>query len=210
MLYNNVLNVSALNNIVLRYDANTGTIKVRDGIKGSPIITLFSNGAKYAEDMGIAAAGHYLMSANSAFKSPGENIDIPSSGTSMAAPVVTGSGGLVQQAFPYLSAKQIGDVLLSTSSPIETKKGEDSYVAVISYNSDASISRYLGAPSVDLNVYYFDDKDKVGEKDRDGLIAAALEQWESITEIAQSNRIRVFIEQGISNTKPSVVNLGYV
>ena len=34
----------------------------------------------------------------------------------MAAPMVTGVGALVQQAFPYLSGKQIGDVLLSTAN----------------------------------------------------------------------------------------------
>jgi hypothetical protein len=37
-------------------------------------------------------------------------------GTSMAAPYVTGASALVQQAFPYLSAKQLGDVLLSTAN----------------------------------------------------------------------------------------------
>ena len=34
----------------------------------------------------------------------------------MAAPYVTGASALVQQAFPYLSAKQLGDVLLSTAN----------------------------------------------------------------------------------------------
>ena len=34
----------------------------------------------------------------------------------MAAPFVTGAGALVQQAFPYMSGKQIGDVLLSTAN----------------------------------------------------------------------------------------------
>ena len=41
---------------------------------------------------------------------------IKDSGTSLAAPLVTGVGGLVQEAFPYLGGKQIGDILLSTAN----------------------------------------------------------------------------------------------
>ena len=43
---------------------------------------------------------------------------IPMAGTSQAAPMVTGVGGLVQEAFPYMTGKQIGDVLLSTTNKV--------------------------------------------------------------------------------------------
>ena len=43
-------------------------------------------------------------------------MDVIRYGTSQAAPLVTGVGALVQQAFPYLGGKQIGDVLLSTAN----------------------------------------------------------------------------------------------
>jgi autotransporter-associated beta strand protein len=41
------------------------------------------------------------------------------SGTSMAAPHVTGAAALVSQAFPYMGGKQIGDVLLSTADSLD-------------------------------------------------------------------------------------------
>jgi subtilisin family serine protease len=34
----------------------------------------------------------------------------------MAAPFVTGVAGLVQEAFPYMSGKEIADTLLSTAN----------------------------------------------------------------------------------------------
>lgn len=40
------------------------------------------------------------------------------SGTSMAAPYVSGVAALVQEAFPYMGGKQMADVLLSTASPL--------------------------------------------------------------------------------------------
>ena len=67
--------------------------------------------AKYDEDTTVAARGDNILSANSAYASQGK-LDISLDGTSMATPFVTGSAALVQQAFPYMSAKQLGDVLL--------------------------------------------------------------------------------------------------
>lgn len=39
-------------------------------------------------------------------------------GTSMAAPIVSGVGALVKEAFPFMGGKQLADVLLSTATPI--------------------------------------------------------------------------------------------
>ena len=79
------------------------------------LLSITSDAAKYAEDWTLGAPGSYILSANANFAADGK-LDVKMSGTSMAAPFVTGTGALVQQAFPYLSAKQIGDVLLSTAN----------------------------------------------------------------------------------------------
>lgn len=72
--------------------------------------------AKYVEDTTVAARGDNILSANSAYASQG-TLDISLGGTSMAAPFVTGSlCPMVQRAFHYMSAKQLGDVLLSTAN----------------------------------------------------------------------------------------------
>lgn len=81
----------------------------------SDAIAIFSNLAMYNEDTTLSAPGWYINSANADFDASGKYYK-DDSGTSMAAPMVTGAGALVQQAFPYLSGKQIGDVLLSTAN----------------------------------------------------------------------------------------------
>ena len=74
-------------------------------------LTVFSDLNKYNEENSISAPGTWIISVDADSKE-GYRED---SGTSMAAPMVTGTGGLVQEAFPYMTGKQIGDVLLSTA-----------------------------------------------------------------------------------------------
>lgn len=81
----------------------------------SDAIAIFSDLAMYNEDTTLSAPGWNINSAYADFDASGKYYK-DDSGTSMAAPMVTGVGALVQQAFPYLSAKQIGDVLLSTAN----------------------------------------------------------------------------------------------
>lgn len=88
----------------------------------SDAIAIFSDLAMYNEDTTLSAPGWSINSVYSDFDTNGKYYECYS-GTSMAAPMVTGVGALVQQAFPYLSGKQIGDVLLSTANKnIEAKK----------------------------------------------------------------------------------------
>lgn len=81
----------------------------------SDAIAIFSNLAMYNEDTTLSAPGWNINPAYADFDASGKYYK-DDSGTSMAAPMVTGAGALVQQAFPYLSGKQIGDVLLSTAN----------------------------------------------------------------------------------------------
>lgn len=90
----------------------------------SDAIAIWSDLAMYNEDTTLSAPGWNIISANADFAASGEYYSY-SYGTSMAAPIVTGVGALVQEAFPYLSGKQIGDVLLSTANNDITN--EDSY-----------------------------------------------------------------------------------
>ena len=106
----NMLSVTSLD------DANTlvnSTIQVNP--QSGNLLANYSNLTKYAEDFALAAPGENILSANANFAQSGD-LDVLMSGTSMAAPVVTGVGALVQQAYPYMSAKQIADVLLSTAN----------------------------------------------------------------------------------------------
>ena len=54
--------------------------------------------------------------------------------------MVTGAGALVQQAFPYLNAKQIGDVLLSTANDNITN--HDGYFMTFQYGTYENGEKY--------------------------------------------------------------------
>lgn len=105
----NIITVTAAKANSFTKNKNGGFNVKSDGI------AIFSNLAMYNEDTTLSAPGWNIISANADFAASGEYYSY-SYGTSMAAPMVTGAGALVQQAFPYLSGKQIGDVLLSTAN----------------------------------------------------------------------------------------------
>ncbi|MFA6881732.1 MAG: S8 family serine peptidase [Aminobacterium sp.] len=73
----------------------------------------FSNLAQKVEENSIAAPG---VDINSAYSGGTGSGYINMSGTSMAAPYVSATLGLVQQAFPYMNGKQLVDVVLSTAN----------------------------------------------------------------------------------------------
>lgn len=112
----------------------------------SDAIAIWSDLAMYNEDTTLSAPGWNINSAYADFEASGEYYSYDS-GTSMAAPMVTGVGALVQQAFPYLSGKQIGDVLLSTAnSNITNGSG---YFMTSQYGKDDKNEAYAY-----VNVYY--------------------------------------------------------
>ena len=112
----------------------------------SDAIAMFSDLAVYNEDTTLSAPGWNINSANANFAASGDNY-IELSGTSMAAPVVTGVGALVQEAFPYLNAKQLGDVLLSTANNDITS--EDGYFITMQTDYDDNFN-----PIYMLNIFY--------------------------------------------------------
>ena len=139
----NILNVTALDASNTRTDG-----KIVANQTNSNFMVYFSDLAKYAEDSTIAAPGYLILSANANYAADGK-LDISDSGTSMAAPFVTGAGAVVQQAFPYMNAKQIGDVLLSTAnSNIEYSRG------MVTQLQDDTVN---GVRTIGLSIYVLDD-----------------------------------------------------
>lgn len=130
----------------------------------SDAIAIFSDLAMYNEDTTLSASGWNINSANADFAASGEYYS-SSYGTSMAAPIVTGAGALVQQAFPYLGGKQIGDVLLSTANnDIETEKDYFVTIQMDDYNRSFNVYFTGEAPSVNdkweiIYEYYNEHKD---------------------------------------------------
>lgn len=82
----------------------------------------FSNGLLGAENFSLVAPGSNIRNVNAAymqsvvFGRPDNKLYRTQSGTSMAAPMVSGGAALVAQRFPFLNGKQIADVLLSTAN----------------------------------------------------------------------------------------------
>ncbi|WP_086232265.1 S8 family serine peptidase [Campylobacter devanensis] len=85
--------------------------------------TTYANGLKGVYNFSLAAPGTNINSVNASynvyddiFNRLDRNQYRVSSGTSMAAPMVTGAAALVAQKFPFMSGKQIADTLLSTAN----------------------------------------------------------------------------------------------
>lgn len=117
-------------------------------------IAVFSNLAMYNEDSSVSAPGWNITSANADFENPkGYSGYFAGSGTSAAAPIVSGVGALVQQAFPYLGGKQIGDVLLSTANDNITNKAGYFITTQYGVNEDGKYYSYV-------NVYYTGSEQK--------------------------------------------------
>ena len=128
----------------------------------SDSIAIFSDLAMYNEDTTLSAPGWNINSAYADFAVSGEYY-FSGSGTSMAAPMVTGVGALVQQAFPYLSAKQLGDVLLSTANDNITN--HDGYFMTSQYGTYENGEKYAY-----VNVYYMGSGVKNDEEIKDDVL----------------------------------------
>lgn len=108
--------VGALDSANISKDSNG---KIIISSKGSPE---FSNGLKGTQNYSLVAPGTNINNVNSpymirpSFGRVDRNLYTKKSGTSMAAPMVSGAAALVAQKFPFLNGKEIADVLLSTAN----------------------------------------------------------------------------------------------
>ena len=145
----NVISVTALEDADL--------IKKDGGaLRGKNVVGWFSNLAAFDEDSILAAPGYKIVSANANFAVDGE-INISESGTSSSAPFVTGATALVQQAYPWMTAKQIGDVLLSTANSNVTS--DTGYVVTFQRGKTSC-----------LNIFYFDGKPRTLEQQKEDCL----------------------------------------
>ena len=90
----------------------SGITTAADGTRtvGPSGVSYFSNLGSKASLWTVAAPGSYINSLNAT-----TNGYMVSSGTSMAAPYVSGTVGLVAQAFPWMTGKQLADAVLTTA-----------------------------------------------------------------------------------------------
>lgn len=94
------------------YSHLAGTMIAVVATDKSNIITPFSNWCGAAADWCLAAPGLDIFSTFP-INTYGDD-----SGTSMAAPLVAGGTALIRQAFPYMTARQVIEVVLTTATPI--------------------------------------------------------------------------------------------
>lgn len=70
-----------------------------------------------AANYGILAPGYQISAANALYGvEPNQTLNVEMTGTSMAAPMVSGVAALVAQKYPFLGGSQIADVLLTTAN----------------------------------------------------------------------------------------------
>ncbi|MCR8685329.1 S8 family serine peptidase, partial [Campylobacter ureolyticus] len=83
------------------------------GVDGSLISSqLFVGSTNYS----LLAPGYQILAANADLSATNKEKYIPMTGTSMAAPMVSGAAALVAQKYPFLDGAGIADVLLTTAN----------------------------------------------------------------------------------------------
>lgn len=102
----NWINVGAIN-------THSGILENDEGelVLNAASVPFFTNLAKGSELYTVMAPGSNIYSLNAA-----DNGYMLDSGTSMAAPVVSGALALVAQAYPWMTGKQLADSVLTTAN----------------------------------------------------------------------------------------------
>ena len=147
----------ATNGITVTALEDTKYLAKEEGrIRGFNILFRDSNGASFNEDGTLAAPGENIVSANADYAIT-ENVDVDDFGTSMAGPHVAGAAAQVQQAFPYMTGKQLGDVLLSTANlQVSPRLG---YIITVQYDNREE----------PYNIYYLDGVRRTLEQQKEDL-----------------------------------------
>ncbi len=102
----NWLSVGSLNSSVITRQADGNLLMAPGGF------SYYSNQAAGAELWTVFAPGTQIYSADAT----DVNGFMKSNGTSMAAPVVSGAAGLVEEKFPWMTGKQLADTILTTAN----------------------------------------------------------------------------------------------
>jgi subtilase-type serine protease len=140
---NNILSVEACSSYPDNFAVDGQAIPRSNG----PVF--FSNLAMFTEDISLVAPGFQIGSTTATTTDATKLTYF--TGTSMATPHVTGALGLVQEAYPYLSAKQLGDVVLSTTSAMTVDTSKPFYTLLSSSNDIVSYG---------LNLLCYDNRTK--------------------------------------------------
>lgn len=151
------------------------------------------------------------------------------SGTSMAAPYVTGTAALVQEACPYLTGKQIGDIILSTAnnkfelapcyfqmqvSKDGTENGEDRYkidkIRQIFIKQDGvQVSATIGEKVIGEFFDLYIERKNIRYTDRETFIKNILKNKDKIWEVVELPFDEVF-GQGVVDAGKAVQGLGAI
>ncbi|HED6757539.1 TPA: S8 family serine peptidase [Campylobacter coli] len=142
----------------------------------------FGNAFVGAENFSLVAPGSNINSINASygvrdgiFGGTNRKLYRTLSGTSMAAPMVSGAAALVSQKFPFLNGKQIADILLSTANKnyqapkltvkvtkdlydIKTRKKQDYYTIIY---IDQPVPDNQEQIKQDLKSEWYFDADKI-------------------------------------------------
>ncbi len=150
----------------------------------------FGNGFLKSENYSLMAFGGEINSANAA----DVNSYFKRSGTSMAAPMVSGAAALIAQKFPFLNGKQIADVLLSTAN-----KDYQAPKLVVKKSDEANAEYYT-------IIYIDNDPPKNGNNNNTEQIKKDLQQ-EGYTQEEATKIVENLITKKISTNYDAVIRL---
>src|SRR5688572_7518098 len=101
-----------------------GQIIAVGAVDANNVIASFSNRAGDTRDFFIVAPGVDVFST---YEARGQATYDTLSGTSMATPYVTGAAALIKSGWPFLKARKIGELLLSTATDLGAPGVDDVY-----------------------------------------------------------------------------------
>ncbi|ELE9456959.1 autotransporter domain-containing protein [Salmonella enterica] len=144
---------------VVALDSTDGRISLESDEKtrrlSDSAVPTYSDLAMGAEEFSLAAPGTWINSVNAT------GGYVAFTGTSMAAPYVSGALGLVQQAYPWMSARQLADTVLSTADRNFITPGQ-----IISLSEDSTVDPDTGNSLIDtvIRLQIVDSADKYWER----------------------------------------------
>ncbi|MGM9995867.1 MAG: S8 family serine peptidase [Campylobacter sp.] len=190
--------------VVGAVDSNEITKNGDELVLNGVSVPLFSNGFKGAINYALMAPGNNVLAANAAYglrdelniKDKKEFIKI--SGTSQAAPYVSGAAALVQEKFPFLKPSQVADVLLSTANQ-NFKKPKVIVKKTTGRGLDASRKKVID--KIYYTVFYLDDNEipMKGDKVDTAQVQKDLEKegyyWKEYLGAVQASNTNQFKDQ---------------